>query len=220
MPVVLTPDVQRGLDMFRPWLAAANRPSFIVVGPEGCGKELLLRHSFEQLRSVQVATIHCSAQNSATHVIQKLMQVCMVISTNTGRVYRPRDSERLILYLKDLNLPKPDKWGTSQLIAFLQQVRWCVRVCVCDDSLSLSLLLPPSVPPSLSSLSPSLSPPSLPPSPLPSQVITYNGFYDNNLEWVGLEAVQIVASMNAGNTLGKHSLSTRFTSIARICCIE
>ena len=52
------------------------------------------------------------------------LQVCMVISTNTGRVYRPRDCERLILFLKDLNLPKPDKWGTSQLIAFLQQVRW------------------------------------------------------------------------------------------------
>ena len=46
----------------------------------------------------------------------------MAISTTNGRVYRPRDCERLILYLKDLNLPKPDKWGTSQLIAFLQQV--------------------------------------------------------------------------------------------------
>ena len=46
----------------------------------------------------------------------------MIISTNTGKVYRPKDSERLILYLKDVNLPKPDKWGTSQLIAFLQQV--------------------------------------------------------------------------------------------------
>lgn len=45
-----------------------------------------------------------------------------VISTNTGRVYRPKDAERLVLYLKDINLPKPDKWGTSMLIAFLQQV--------------------------------------------------------------------------------------------------
>lgn len=61
----------------------------------------------------------------------------MVISSNTGRVYRPKDCERLILYLKDVNLPKPDKWGTSQLIAFLQQV------------------------------------------------LTYNGFYDSNLEFVG-----------------------------------
>ncbi len=122
LPVVLTPDVQRGLDLFRPWLSNSSVQSFIVVGPEGCGKELLLRYSFKQLRSAQVAMIHCSAQTSSTHIIQKLTQVCMVISTNTGRVYRPRDSERLIIYLKDLNLPKPDKWGTSQLIAFLQQV--------------------------------------------------------------------------------------------------
>ena len=36
---------------------------------------LLLRHSFEKLRSAQVATIHCSAQTSATHIMQKLSQV-------------------------------------------------------------------------------------------------------------------------------------------------
>ena len=121
LPVVLTPDVQQCLDVFRPWLTSKNVQPFLLVGPEGCGKELLLRYGFEQLRSAQVSIIHCNAQTSAMHVIQKLTQVCMVISTNTGRVYRPRDSEKLILYLKDINLPKPDKWGTSQLIAFLQQ---------------------------------------------------------------------------------------------------
>jgi len=83
---------------------------------------MLLRHCFEQLRSTQTAVVYCSAQTNPSHVLQKLSQTCMVISTNTGRVYRPKDCERLILYLKDLNLPKPDKWGTSQLIAFLQQV--------------------------------------------------------------------------------------------------
>jgi dynein heavy chain 2 len=46
----------------------------------------------------------------------------MVISSNTGRVYRPKNGENLILYFKDLNLARPDKWGTSMLIAFLQQV--------------------------------------------------------------------------------------------------
>ena len=83
---------------------------------------LLLKYCFEKLRSTQVAVIHCSAQTSPTHIIQKLGQACMVITTNTGRMYKPKDCEKLILYLKDLNLPKPDKWGTSQLIAFLQQV--------------------------------------------------------------------------------------------------
>ena len=33
------------------------------------------------------------------------------------------------------------------------------------------------------------------------QVLTYKGFYDTNLEWVGLEGVQIVASMTAGSGL-------------------
>ena len=69
-----------------------------------------------------MAVIHCNAQTAPTHVLQKLSQTCMVITTNTGRVYKPKECERLILYLKDLNLPKPDKWGTSQLVAFVQQV--------------------------------------------------------------------------------------------------
>lgn len=29
----------------------------------------------------------------------------------------------LVLYLKDLNIVVPDKWGTCQLIAFLEQVQ-------------------------------------------------------------------------------------------------
>ncbi|XP_058887125.1 cytoplasmic dynein 2 heavy chain 1-like [Acipenser ruthenus] len=172
LPVIQTPDMQRGLDNFKQWLSSENRQPFILVGPEGCGKGMLLRYAFSQLRSTQVATVHCSAQTSSRHILQKLMQTCLILSSNTGRVYRPKDCERLVLYLKDINLPKPDKWGTSNLIAFLQQV------------------------------------------------LTYHGFYDDNLEWVGLENIQIVASMSAGGTVGRHILTTRFTSVVRICTID
>jgi len=44
------------------------------------------------------------------------------MSTNAGRVYKSKDGERLILYFKDLNLVRPDKWGTCQLVEFLNQV--------------------------------------------------------------------------------------------------
>ncbi|XP_028817493.1 cytoplasmic dynein 2 heavy chain 1 isoform X3 [Denticeps clupeoides] len=172
LPVIQTADMQRGLDYFRQWLCSDHRQPFLLVGPEGCGKGMLLRYAFSRLRSTQVAVVHCSAQTSSRHVLQKLTQTCMVISSNTGRVYRPKDCERLILYLKDINLPKPDKWGTSNLIAFLQQV------------------------------------------------LTYHGFYDANLEWVGLENIQIVASMSAGGAVGRHVLTSRFTSIVRICTID
>ncbi|XP_032214095.1 cytoplasmic dynein 2 heavy chain 1 isoform X5 [Mustela erminea] len=172
LPVIQIPDMQRGLDHFRPWLSSDTKQPFILVGPEGCGKGMLLRYAFSQLRSTQIATVHCSAQTTSRHLLQKLSQTCMVISTNTGRVYRPRDCERLVLYLKDINLPKLDKWGTSTLVAFLQQV------------------------------------------------LTYQGFYDENLEWVGLENIQIVASMSAGGRLGRHKLTTRFTSIVRLCAVD
>ncbi|KAG5269301.1 hypothetical protein AALO_G00200500 [Alosa alosa] len=172
LPVIQTADMQRGLDYFRQWLCSEHRHPFLLVGPEGCGKGMLLRYAFSRLRSTQVAVVHCSAQTSSRHVLQKLTQTCLVISSNTGRVYRPKDCERLVLYLKDINLPKPDKWGTSNLIAFLQQV------------------------------------------------LTYQGFYDENLEWVGLEGIQIVASMSAGGAVGRHLLTTRFTSIVRICTID
>ncbi len=42
------------------------------------------------------------------------------------------------------------------------------------------------------------------------------GFYDSDLEWVGLENVQIVASMNPSSTLGRHELTTRFSSVVRV----
>ncbi|XP_044894140.1 cytoplasmic dynein 2 heavy chain 1 isoform X9 [Felis catus] len=172
LPVIQIPDMQRGLDYFKPWLSSDTKQPFILVGPEGCGKGMLLRHAFSQLRSTQITTVHCSAQTTPRHLLQKLSQTCLVISTNTGRVYRPKDCERLVLYLKDLNLPKLDKWGTSTLVAFLQQV------------------------------------------------LTYQGFYDENLEWVGLENIHIVASMSAGGRLGRHKLTTRFTSIVRLCAVD
>ncbi|XP_047247257.1 cytoplasmic dynein 2 heavy chain 1 isoform X2 [Girardinichthys multiradiatus] len=172
LPVVETPGMQRGLHGFSPWLAARHRQPFMVVGPEGCGKGMLLRYAFALLRSTQVAVVHCSAQTSSRHVLQKLSQTCLLLSSNTGRVFRPKDCENLVLYLKDINLPKPDKWGTSNLIAFLQQV------------------------------------------------LTYKGFYDENLEWVSLENIQVVASMSTGGAVGTHSLTSRFSSIVRICTID
>ena len=35
--------------------------------------------------------------------------------TQAGRVYRPKDASRVVLYLKDINLPKPDKYETAEL---------------------------------------------------------------------------------------------------------
>ncbi|KAG5445317.1 Cytoplasmic dynein 2 heavy chain 1, variant 2 [Clonorchis sinensis] len=128
-PLVLTPAVRRSIDAFRCWLDDPKaRQSFLLVGPEGCGKSRLLDYCFAMFnRSAQVATIQCSAQTTPIHLLEKLSQCCMTVTSSTagtiaGRVLRPREGERLILYLRDLNLAKPDKWGSCQLTAFLQQL--------------------------------------------------------------------------------------------------
>ena len=169
LPVVQTADLLKASDLFVPWLDACE--PFLLVGPEGCGKSMLLRNAFQQRKGCEVATINCNAQTSAVHVIQKLQQSCTVATAQSGRVFRPKAAERLILYLKDVNLPKPDKYGTMQLIAFLQQL------------------------------------------------VLYQGFY-NGLEWMGVERVQIVCSMNPSTTVGRHALTTRFTAILRIASIS
>ena len=150
-----------------PWLQDFRQP-FLLVGPEGSGKTMLLRHCFSKLRATNVATVHCSANITPQHVIQKLSQVCLTVSSSNGRIFAPKECDRLILYFKDLNLARPDMYGTSMIIAFLQQV------------------------------------------------LTYQGFYDHHNEWVGLRDIQIVGSMTAGTGLGRHALSTRFTSIIRV----
>ena len=52
------------------------------------------------------------------------------------------------------------------------------------------------------------------------KLITYNGFYDDSLEFIKLENIQIVGSMNPNVTIGRHKLPSRFTSIVRIFSIS
>ena len=168
--VIPTVTVQRTLHTLEPWIR--NLEPFILVGPEGCGKNMIINHAFKQKRNISIATLHCNAQTTADDVINKIIQTCSLFSISDGRVYRPKDCERLVLYLKDINLPRPDMYDTCQLIAFLQQI------------------------------------------------ITFDGFYNEDLEFLKLEKIQIVASINAATTVGRHPVSTRFTAIVRICVVD
>jgi len=169
-PMVHTIGAQRDSQLINKWIET-NEP-FILVGPEGCGKNLLLNSVFSKLKSTHVATIHCDAETTASHLMQKLKQMCTQSGSSQGKVYRPKDALKLIIVLKDINLPRPNQYETIQLIAFLQQI------------------------------------------------LSYNGFYDEDLEFVYLERVQIIASMNPASTIGRHVLSSRFTAVVRILYID
>jgi dynein heavy chain 2 len=124
-PLVPTVSVLRDMDLFRNWLL--DEQPMIVCGPAGCGKSLLIFHAIRRLQqetdiSLSIATLHCNAQTSSKDVLRKLRQFCSVTSGNTGRSYRPREGRRLVLFLKDVNLPVPDKYDTSEIVMFLEQI--------------------------------------------------------------------------------------------------
>lgn len=96
------------------------------------------------------------SENGPPLLSPQVAQTCSLFSAPDGRVYRPRDCERLVLYLKDINLPRPDKYDTCMLIAFLQQLQ------------------------------------------------TFGGFYDENLEFLRLERVQVTQSRGIGVCAPSH----------------
>ena len=91
-----------------------------------------------------------STEACPSHILPKPDKTCMVISNNMGRLSDLVTVKRLVLYL---NLPKPDKWDSSQLIAFpnphqvqkSRQLKWCgAPMAVIDVWLSSRSSLCPS----------------------------------------------------------------------------
>uniref|UniRef100_A0A8D8QIW2 Cytoplasmic dynein 2 heavy chain 1 n=2 Tax=Cacopsylla melanoneura TaxID=428564 RepID=A0A8D8QIW2_9HEMI len=119
-PLILTAQVKAAVDAIMPWIQ--DSIPFIMQGPHGSGKSLILEHCLSQLHGVVLATIHCSASISPQHLLHKLSHLCMTVSSTRGRVYVPNNCERVVLYFKDLNLARNDKWGSNMLVAFLQQI--------------------------------------------------------------------------------------------------
>jgi dynein heavy chain 2 len=116
-----------------------------------------------------VVTINCSAKTDANQCLSKLLQFCQIAATAAGQVLRPRNTEKALVYFKNFDLPKADKWGTVQLNSFLQQL------------------------------------------------LTHGGFYNEELQWIGIERIQFVFSMSCAE---RRPISTRFTSIVRIASVH
>ena len=75
----------------------------------------------EKSEKCKVITIHCNRETTGSSIVQKLTQVCQKSSSASGRILKSLSCTRQIV-LKEINLPKPDKYNTIQLVSFLQAV--------------------------------------------------------------------------------------------------
>eukprot|EP00796_Vickermania_ingenoplastis_P008408 gene8408-5889_t len=168
VPLVNTVEVQRIKAVLAPLLRSSKCKPFFLVGPEGCGKSAILKHCLLGYETYRSTFISCSSQTTSSQVIQKLENSCSLFTTSSGRVLRPKDGDRLVLVLQNVNLPKPDKYGTVELHSFIQQL------------------------------------------------VLYHGFYNKDLEWIAVEKIQIVATMNPVLSAGRYPVVPRLLAVVNI----
>ncbi|CCW60917.1 unnamed protein product [Phytomonas sp. EM1] len=169
--VVQTIEMHRAQTILNPLLRGQACKPIFLVGPEGCGKGCILKHCLRSYTGIRTMTINCSAQTTSAVLIQKLEQLCSMHGTVKGRVLQPKDGERLVIILKNIDLPKPDKYGTVELHAFLQQL------------------------------------------------ISNDGFYSNELEWIGTRQLQLVATMSSNRAFSGYTVTPRLLAMVNIVSI-
>lgn len=116
-----TAAIKSNSDLLRNVLRNQDRPSFMLVGPNGNGKTLLINSIVSEFTGYQLVTVNCSAQLSANQVLHTLKQNCLVVSGIRGKEYKPK-LLRLVLFLKNIDLCPIDSWGTSEVIELLLQL--------------------------------------------------------------------------------------------------
>lgn len=116
-----TASVKSNCDLLRSILKNNDRPPFVIVGPNGTGKNLIINSVVSEFSGYQLVTVNCSAQLSANQVLNILKANCLVVSGIRGKEYKPKLS-RLVLFMKNIDLCPLDSWGTSEVIELLLQI--------------------------------------------------------------------------------------------------
>lgn len=118
--LITTNNACRGVQVLNAWLHSDFMHHLILIGPDGCGKEALLRSILPS--SSHCITIQCNKETNPDVLIDVIKTQCRVYTSYRGRIYRPERFDRLYLLIKDANVSKRDAYGNSILQEFLQQL--------------------------------------------------------------------------------------------------
>ncbi|KAJ8913453.1 hypothetical protein NQ315_013832 [Exocentrus adspersus] len=121
LPLVETGQICLYLENLRTWLAEMDEQHYLVIGPHGSAKTLMLKRLINERSDMENVTVYCSSNLMPSSVINKLAEHCIAVNTHRGKIFKPKKGY-LTLHFKNLDLLKYDKWGTNILIEFLSQV--------------------------------------------------------------------------------------------------
>lgn len=151
--LVVTPSISKVIEFITAWIS--GHEPVILVGSKGVGKNAILEETF--FPQGLVVKIFCTPDTTSSDVIIKLKECCSFTSSgSSSRSLRANNGAKLILYLRHLELLRPDEWGSVSVIAFLtslisqagfydeSSLEWVtvqnfIVICTCTDIERLDL---------------------------------------------------------------------------------
>ncbi|KRY49657.1 Cytoplasmic dynein 2 heavy chain 1 [Trichinella britovi] len=121
--LVKTADALAALSYIDMLWAKPSCKSFIMFGPDECGKQLLLNESLQANCSTHLVSLHCTAETNLENFLDKLKQCCTLSTGTKGREFRPKDCERLVFTLGGF-YDETFEWITISNV----QIVFCINV--------------------------------------------------------------------------------------------
>lgn len=120
--LIRTPQINGYLDVVHDFLMSPESTPFLIIGPSGTGKTLLVQEAVATSAGCHLITVNCSAQMSAAHIRYVLRENMVTVSGARGKEYRPKSSGKTVLWLKNLNLVRVDCYGTSDVVELVLEI--------------------------------------------------------------------------------------------------
>ncbi|KAG9393495.1 Dynein heavy chain, N-terminal region 2 [Carpediemonas membranifera] len=119
LTVVPTMDTVRNNHLITTGLHGAG--VVVLVGKAGTGKTMSFTATTENDDDLNVVFLNFSSSTGRQLIVDTLFRHCVRRSTHVGTVLAPAHG-KLVLFCDEINLPKPDAYGTVRAIAFLRHV--------------------------------------------------------------------------------------------------
>jgi dynein heavy chain 1 len=123
--VIPTTDTLRHAEVLKAWLAAHS--PCILCGPPGSGKTMTLTAVLEANPDLVLAPLNFSSTTTPDLILKTFAQFCEVVDSPEGLLMRPNkatysESQWLVVFCDEINLPEMDAYGSQRVVMFLRQV--------------------------------------------------------------------------------------------------